>query len=67
MRRRSLVSHDDVRRAADARTQGIERAAEIHCTSVTAIRRALRNDDEANATRKLLAWLEQPTTEGTNR
>lgn len=67
MRRKHLVSASDVRRAADARVHGIERAAEIHRLSETAIRRAIRNAQEANAARQLLALLDSPTTEGTKQ
>ncbi len=66
MRRKQLVSAADVRRAADARALGVERAAEIHKTSAIAIRRALRDAAEATAARRLLALLDSPT-EGTNR
>lgn len=65
MRRRSLVSASDVRRALDARTLGPERAAEIHRVSVVAIRRAIRNADEATTTQRLFALLDS-TTEGTH-
>jgi hypothetical protein len=67
MKRKQLVSAADVRRAADAKTLGVERAAEIHHTSAIAIRRALRDAAEATAARRLLALLDSPTTEGTNR
>lgn len=66
MKRKQLVSAADVRRAADAKTLGVERAAEIHHTSAIAIRRALRDAAEANAAQRLLALLDSPT-EGTNR
>lgn len=67
MRRRQLVSAADVRRAADAKALGVERAAEIHHTSAIAIRRALRDAAEATAAQRLLALLDSPTMEGTNQ
>lgn len=60
MRRKHLVSASDVRRAADARALGIERAASIHGLSEIAIRRAIRNANEATATQALLALLDSP-------
>lgn len=66
MRRKTLVSAADVRRAADARALGVERAAEIHRLSETAIRRSMRNAQEANSARQLLALLDSPT-EGTQQ
>ena len=66
MRRKNLVSTADARRAADAKLHGIERAAEIHRLSETAIRRSIRNAQEANSARQLLALLDSPT-EGTQQ
>lgn len=60
MKRKTLVSAADVRRAADARALGIERAASIHGLSEIAIRRAIRNANEATATQALLALLDSP-------
>lgn len=61
MKRRPLVSASDVRRALDAKTHGPERAAEIHRVSVIAIRRSIRNANEATAMQSLLALLDSPT------
>lgn len=67
MKRRQLVSASDVRRAEDARALGVTRAAEIHQLSETAIRRAIRNANEASAIAKIAAMFSTPATEGTER
>jgi hypothetical protein len=66
VRRKTLVSAADVRRALDAKTHGPERAAEIHHVSVIAIRRAIRNANEATTAQRLFALLDSPT-EGTQQ
>lgn len=67
MKRRQLVSASDVRRAADARALGVARAAEVHRISETAIRRAIRNANEANAIAQIAAMFSTTATEGNGR